>query len=260
LFEPDESGEIVSAKLALLALLSGVGIWMTARRVWKTLRVTRRLVADWLTAGEAITISGVSVPVYLIEHPFPVFAIVGTFRPRMFIARQVFETLDEREIAAAVTHEHGHLAAHDNFKRLLLRICRDLLIVPCGETLDRAWAENVEASADEYAARKGGRQTALNLASALVKIARLMPEGSKPALPASAFLIDGQSCDITWRVTRLLDIAGDGAFFEQRERFSPSFPVWVYSGLVFTFILLLATDLSFLQKIHFCLELIVAFV
>ncbi|HEX8735096.1 MAG TPA: M48 family metalloprotease [Pyrinomonadaceae bacterium] len=260
LFEPHETDEVVSTKLAVLASISAVGIALACRRVWKTMSATNRLVADWLAGGEALKLPNVSIPVYIIKHSFPVFAIVGTFRPRMFVTRQVLESLDESEIEAAITHESGHLAARDNFKRILLRICRDLLIVPCGEKLDRAWSENVEAAADEYAARAGGRQTALNLASALVKIARMVPVGSKPALPASAFLIDGQSRDVTWRVRRLLEIAGSAEFFEKRERFSQGFPLWVYSGLISIFILFLATDHSFLQKIHFYMELIVAFV
>jgi len=260
LFEPHSSDEVVSSKLALLALISVVGIGTALRRVLKTMLVTRRLVSNWLACAETLALPNVSIPVYIINHSFPVFAIVGMLRPRMFIARQVLESLEEREIDAAITHEFGHLAAHDNFKRILLRICRDLLIIPCGEKLDRAWSENVEAAADEHAARAGGRQTALNLASALVKIARMVPEDSNPALPASAFLIDGQSGDVTWRVRRLLEIAGSTEFFEKRQRISLGFPLWAYSAVIFVFILFLATDHSFLQKVHFCLELIVAFI
>ena len=259
LFEPHPSDEVVSPKLWLLAAFSAVGIVTAGWRVLKTLRVTRRLTANWLARAERLTLEGVSIPVYTVEHPFPVFAVVGMLRPRMFIARRVLEALDEREIRASVAHELGHLAARDNFKRILLRICRDLLIIRCGKRLDHAWTENVEAAADEHAARIGGRQTALDLASALVKIARMVPEGSKPALPASAFMVDPEGCDIAWRVRKLLAIADDAEFFEKRERFSFGFPQWAYSGLVLVFILFLATNLSFLQKIHFCMELIVSF-
>lgn len=262
LFEPESTDEVVSSKLVLLALFSAAGISTALLRVWKTMRVTQRLVSDWLAHGEVLQTPHLSIPVYVINHSFPVFAIVGTFRPRMFIARQVFEALEEREIQAAIAHELGHLAARDNFKRILLRTCRDLLIIPSGGgKLDRAWSENVEAAADEHAARAGGRETALNLASALVKIARMVPAGvSKPALPASAYLFGGENCDITWRVRRLLEIAGDTEFFEKRGAFSSDFPLWAYSGLIFVFILFLATDHSFLQKVHFCLELVVAFI
>jgi len=80
-----------------------------------------------------------------------VIAVVGSIRPRLFVAGQVLDSLTDEEMLAAIAHECGHLAA-DNFKRVLLRACRDMLtIVPCGRSLDRAWAENAEAAADESA-------------------------------------------------------------------------------------------------------------
>lgn len=245
LFEPHTTDEVVSTKLALLAVISAVGIATALRRVFKTMRATSQLVSDWLDHAEELSIPGVAIPVYKISHSFPIFAIVGTLRPRMFIAAQVLESLGEQEVEAAIAHEFGHLAARDNFKRILLRICRDLLIIPCGESLDRAWAENVEAAADEHAARSGGRQTALSLASALVKIARMVPVGTNPALKASAFLINGQTCDVTWRVRKLLEIAGNPGFFENRRRFWTGFPQWIYAAVIFISILFLATDQLF---------------
>src|SRR5262249_56091405 len=91
-----------------------------------------------------------------------------------------FQSLTREEMAAAIADEGGHLAARDNLKRAALRACRDALaIFPCGASLDRAWAEASEAAADEHAAR-GESAVALDLASALIKIARLVPEGVKP--------------------------------------------------------------------------------
>jgi Zn-dependent protease with chaperone function len=258
LFEPHATDEVVSVKLALLAVISVAGIATAFRRVFKTLRVTARMVSGWLENAEQLTFPGVSIPVYKISHSFPVFAIVGILRPKMFIAGQVLESLEEREVRAAIAHEFGHLAARDNFKRILLRICRDLLIISCGESLDRAWAENVEAAADEHAAQNGGRQTALSLASALVKIARMVPVGTNPVLNSSAFLINGQTADITWRVKRLLVISENAEFFEKKRRFWGGFPQWAYPALIFTFLMFLATDQSFLKDVHFCVELIVA--
>ena len=46
-------------------------------------------------------------------------AVVGAFRPRLFIADHVFESLTAEELAATIAHEYGHLAAHDNFKRVV---------------------------------------------------------------------------------------------------------------------------------------------
>ncbi|MGA9993776.1 MAG: M48 family metalloprotease, partial [Pyrinomonadaceae bacterium] len=163
-YEPLHTNEVVSAKLAALALLSFAGLSLALWRGLAAWSVTRRLISDWLRHAEPVLIEGVRIPAYKIEHAFPVIAIVGVLRPKLFIARNVCNLLTEEELAAAVAHEAGHLAARDNLKRWLLRACSDVLtIVPCGRALDRAWSESAEAAADESAARMGA-QGALNLA------------------------------------------------------------------------------------------------
>ena len=85
------------------------------------------------------------------------------------------------------TSPHG-----DNFKRSVMRVSRAaLLLIPCGRSLDRAWSEASESAADEHAAQQSSF-VALNLASALVRIARMIPKGHRQVIPASvsAFLVE----------------------------------------------------------------------
>ncbi|MEO7539947.1 MAG: M48 family metalloprotease, partial [Pyrinomonadaceae bacterium] len=147
LFEPHSSNEVVSIKLALISAASLSGIGIAAFRVARTWAVTRRLASDWLARSEPIHIDEVNIPVYRLEHPFPVIAVVGIIRPRMFVASQIFDSLSHDEFCAAIAHEYGHLTGHDNFKRTFLRVCRDLLLLPFGRELDRAWAANTECAA-----------------------------------------------------------------------------------------------------------------
>jgi Zn-dependent protease with chaperone function len=207
--EPHPSGEVVSLKLALFAALCFAGLALAAWRGLRSWIATRRLVADWLRHAEPVELAGVSVPVYRLRHRFPVIAVVGVARPRLFIAGHLFDELTADELRAAVMHEHGHLSTHDNLKRALLRACRDMLmLVPAGRTLDNAWVEQSEAAADEHAARAGGAALALDLASALVKIARLVPAGATPRMPAGAFLVgDRDEGGLAWRVRRLAWLA-----------------------------------------------------
>ena len=147
--------------------------------------------------------------------------MVGTLRPRLFIAERVLESLTQEELMAAIAHECGHLAARDNLKRTLIRACRDLLsVVPCGRSIDRAWAENAESAADEQAASRGPAQ-ALNLASALIGIARMVPAGSRPSMPSGSFILGDQTDGVRGRVTRLLALAGTGS-----RRSKTSFISW----------------------------------
>lgn len=206
--EPRSTNEDISYKLGLLALASAAGIGLAIVRGIASWRATARLTADWLSQAQLITVPGVSIPCYRIEHQFPVIAIVGILRPRLFIANQIFEKLEAEEISSAIHHEVGHLVAQDNLKRGLLHACRDvLLIIPCGRVLDRHWAEASESAADEHAAGRG-RRVALDLASALVKIARMIPSGARPAMPAGVFLVGDEPGGIRARVSRLVQLAG----------------------------------------------------
>lgn len=210
-YEPGTTSEIVSKKLAALAILSGIGVTLALWRALRSWLATRKLLQEWLSSAVQFELGGTSIPTFRIANPFPIIAVVGTFRPRLFIAEHVLQTLGQEELTAAVAHEGGHLYARDNFKRSLLRACRELLlIVPSGRTLDRAWAEAAECAADEFAAQQSA-ETALNLASALVKIAKMVPVGARAAVPMAAFLVGvDETRGVKARVRRLLEIASHG--------------------------------------------------
>jgi Zn-dependent protease with chaperone function len=255
-YEPEATSEAVSSKLAALAALSIIGLALAVWRGLAAWRTTRRLVADWLRYAEPIQLPGIKLPAYRVAHRFPVVAVVGAIRPRLFIAQHLFDALSETELRAALAHEYGHLAARDNLKRAVLRACRDVLtIVPAGRTLDRAWSESAEAAADEHAARGGDADMALDLAAALVKIARLVPEGARPAMPAGAFLIgawDGDS--LAWRVRRLTQLATGN--MEARRANAAAFGAWFWAvscALLLT-AALFAADARVLVAMHTALE------
>jgi Zn-dependent protease with chaperone function len=212
IYEPHATDEVVSWKLGLLATLSAIGVGLAISRGLRSWLATRSLVKDWLASSTPVELDGISIPTYVFRHSFPMVAVVGAFRPRLFIADQVFESLSGEELAATIAHEYGHLAAHDNFKRAVMRVSRAaLLLIPCGRSLDRAWSDASESAADEHAAQQSSF-VALNLASALVRIARMIPKGHRPVIPAavsalvSPFLGD-DSPGVKVRVRRLVELA-----------------------------------------------------
>ena len=209
IYEPHASGESVSWKLGLLATLSAIGVGLAISRGIRTWLATRALLKNWLANSTRIELEAIGVPTFVLQHSFPIIAVVGALRPRLFIADHVLDSLSTEELAAAVAHECGHLAAHDNFKRSVMRVSRAaLLLIPCGRSLDRAWSEASESAADEHAAQQSSL-VALNLASALVRIARMIPTGQRPVIPAavSAFLSADDSPGVKVRVRRLVELA-----------------------------------------------------
>ena len=254
-YEPYKTSETVSKKLAALAILSIIGVTLALCRALRSWFATRALLREWLTGAVQIQLDGTGIPTFRISNSFPIIAVVGIFRPRLFIAARVLETLNQEELTAAIAHEGGHLAARDNFKRSLLRACRDvLMIVPCGRTLDRAWAEAAECAADEHAAQLSS-ETALNLASALVKIAKMVPAGARATVPLAAFLVGVEETrGVKARVRRLLEIAASGHL---RQSTNPilfqAVPAASICGLVLLAIVI-ATNPIILVAIHNVIE------
>ncbi len=252
--EPTHTTENVGWPMSLFAFLTFAGFALAVWRGLTAWRATRRLMQSWLRAAAPISLAGINIPTVVVSHPFPVLAVVGVFRPRLFVAEQILVTLTAEELNASLRHELGHLVTHDNLKRILLRACSDVLtIVPFGRTLDRAWAASAECAADEHAAQSGF-DTSLELASALLKITRLATPESRANLPLGAYLLHPDE-DRDMLARRVRQLAQGG-----KPRVSHRLDLAIWSGLT-GFLLLLAvavSQTSATATFHYFLEHIVA--
>jgi beta-lactamase regulating signal transducer with metallopeptidase domain len=186
-FEP-AAAEAPGVPLLALAVLGAALLAIGLVRVVAAVRATRAFRARWAGA-DRVSVTGCPLPALVSSHPFPVVAAIGVFRPRLLVARQVVEALTPAELAAAAQHEMAHVAARDNLKALLLRGLPDPLAHTArGRRLEAAWREAAEVDADAAVGRPGS-PAALELASALLKVARLAGPAGLP-LPTPA-LHDG---------------------------------------------------------------------
>jgi len=260
IYEPHATDESVSWKLGTLAMLSAIGVGLAIQRGIRTWLATRSLLKNWSTASTRIELETINVPTYVLDHSFPIIAVVGAFRPRLFIANHVLQSLSEEELAAALAHEYGHLAARDNFKRSVMRVSRAaLLLIPCGRSLDRAWSEASESAADEYAAQQSSF-VALNLASALVRIARMIPQGHRQAIPASvsAFLSSEDSPGVKVRVRRLVELAATDPHLLASNASVVRFVPWLVLTLVIVISVTIESRPQVLATVHYFVEHVVA--
>ena len=258
LMEPPHTEEVVGLKLLLFASASAAGVMLALWRVAGTWRATRKFEREWMSRAEPVEVEGMSAPAYRIRHRFPVIAVVGVLRPRLFIASQVFDELTPEELSAALAHERGHIEARDNLKRALLRAGEDaLLVAPLGRALARTWRKDSEMAADEFAASES-QGAALNLASAIVKISRMIPAGARPTLPAGAHLIGEDEDGLSTRVRYLLKLASAGMLARARAPRRPLL-AWTFRlALVATFLLVI-TQTNVLAVTHTAIEQVVAF-
>jgi len=210
-FEPRHTNETIGLKLSIMAGLAAWGIACSARRVGRAWSDSRRLTEEWMHTAQPASVDGISIPVYRLDHRFPVMAVTGILRPCLFIANHLLDSMRPEELAAAVAHEMGHVAACDNLRRLLLCLFPDLRMLAGHGNPDALWMEASENAADLFAVRRGAR-SALDLASALIKVARATPVGMTVAFPPCMQLLASDSeSGLAGRVHRLLTLSQDEA-------------------------------------------------
>lgn len=202
-FEPPDSGERLARTLVLAAV---AGLALLARGAWRAAagwRATGAVMRGWQARGrrlQVIDAFDAPMPVFAIEESFPTVAVVGFSHPALFIAERVLRECSAGEVRAMVQHECAHVTSRDNLKRFLIRACPDVL--RRNSALDRAWTSAAEEAADARAAG-GDPASALALAEALIRVARLAPRVSTLEV-ASAFYLGGS---IESRVRRLVEPA-----------------------------------------------------
>jgi Zn-dependent protease with chaperone function len=252
--EPRDTVERVSATMAALA---GAGLLMLLAgpiRGLLSVLSTRNLSKRWNDDAASIDVPGISLPAFVVNESFPIVSLVGWFRPRLVVARTVLLNCDGDELAAVLAHEAGHNDRRDPWVRLLVRACPDLLsLTPWAGRIERLWAEAAEQDADERAARTGPTR-AMDLASALVKVARLARAagvGSPPAIAVSS-LYRGEG--VAGRVARLLE-RNPGA--EGRRARSPRLAAGLPVLALLAFVPAAALGLH--HEVHHLIEALVSF-
>lgn len=119
----------------------------------------------------------------------------GFLRPRIYVSEELLRVLSRAEMDAAFCHELEHLRRRDPLRLASLRFLeRTLFWVPLARALADAAAEAIEFRADDAARRAGP----LNVASAIVKAARLVRS------PAPAFAPSLGRLSVSRRARRLL--------------------------------------------------------
>jgi Zn-dependent protease with chaperone function len=133
---------------------------------------------------------------YEVQDEDPLILVAGAWRPTLLVSTGAVALLDAGEIHAAIQHELAHVQRRDNLKKLVLRFCA----LPWLAALDREWLKATEEAADDAATQD--EATALDLASALIKMAQAPSRGGTPELGMA--LVPPNRASVSARVQRLL--------------------------------------------------------
>jgi Zn-dependent protease with chaperone function len=202
MYEPREFAEGFDVTLTSLAAGALIVVAAAGARGIVAWRRAARRTEAWMRAARPVALGHRGVVAFAIDDEAPMMALVGVLRPRLLVTRGLLAALTGEELDASVAHEIGHWRAWDNLKRLGMRAAPDLLAVTSSaHAIERRWAAAAEQAADRRAAGDDNH-TRCALASALVKVARLMPPPAPVNEPISTLLDGGE---IASRVEHLLD-------------------------------------------------------
>lgn len=171
--EPVNSGETVSLPLLAAALLSVLPLLAGLRRGIRMFLRTRDRLRFWRLQSESPSIALAPFEVVEVKSGDLSLCVGGYLRPTIYASTDVVRSLEPEEWRAALAHEVSHATSRDPLRRLGMQACPDFLqLLGLDKPWPAAFARACEFAADARAS-EGRPEVALDLASALVKVARL---------------------------------------------------------------------------------------
>lgn len=194
--EPGEISEPVGPLLIVLVCISIGWVLIAAWRAVNAQKTLSRILSQWIKKVRVVDARH-SVPVLQISSDDPVLAVAGICAPKVLVSQIAASTLSAEEFEAALRHEMAHIRHRDNLKKLLFRFAS----FPAMDKLESAWADMCEMAADDAAISNTAE--ALDLASALIKLSRLVPIQAAHGLTSS--LMPPVKASLEARVRRLFN-------------------------------------------------------
>ncbi|MBK5255001.1 MAG: M56 family metallopeptidase [Vicinamibacteria bacterium] len=172
-FEPKDPGEAASSMLMALALLAFLPILRGVHRAAGIFLRTRDRLLLWRRRGRQTCVLRGSIELVEVHSSDLALCVGGYLRPTIYASSAVMNSLEPEEFAAALAHEASHAEERDPLRFLWMGSCPDFLqLFGLDEIWRRAFSTACEFAADAGAS-DGDPEVALDLASALLKVARL---------------------------------------------------------------------------------------
>jgi beta-lactamase regulating signal transducer with metallopeptidase domain len=195
IFEPRSIHEQLGAMTIALAIAGLAFVLFGLGRAIAALGRASRMIHSWTRNAQKFE-SESSVFMLHGTEGGPAMTAAGILRQKILLSRGAASLLTAGELRAALKHEYAHLRRRDNFRKL----CVQFAPFPGTRHLEAAWLEAAEMAADDSAVENAGE--ALDLASALIKLSRVVSLTPPPELTAA--LIHSPASLTEARVKRLV--------------------------------------------------------
>ena len=201
--EPENAAEALTLALLGAALLAMCPVGLGLKRAAGIVRRTHERLSEWRArATGSSRPRASSFDVVEVAGDDLALCVGGYFKPTIFASSAAMKSLTGRERKAALAHEWSHASTLDPLRLLWMGACPDFLHL---FSLDAPWRQAfgraAEFAADARACR-GDRGTALDLASALVRVARLGVAAPSSSLSVASAIAD--STELEARVDALV--------------------------------------------------------
>ncbi len=190
--EPENSGEKIGIVCAAAAI---AGAAITMRAIFRGARAVaevRHFLRTCHQSGSELRIAEESA---LLIDGSRIAATAGVLKTHVIVSQDVVATLSDAQLEMAMRHERSHSSSRDNLKRLAILFAPRVFSL---QKIESAWRRAAEWAADD-AAVAGDESRALDLAEALIRVARL---GSVAPVALSTSLA---AEDLSARIDRLLN-------------------------------------------------------
>lgn len=227
IFEPRSVEEQIGSVPVALALLGFALVLLGVVKAGIAMERAAGRIKVWTRGGQRLE-SDARVSLLQVVGSVPAMTLAGIMRPKLLVSKAAALLLNEREVHAALNHELAHVQRHDNLRKLLLQFA----VFPGMRKLEAAWLEATEIAADDRAVSSAGE--ALELASALIKLSRVVP--LMPPVELTTSLVQSPASLVDARVKRLIA-------WKQPSQAGRPYPLWcgvcgaaaIFSVLIFSY-------------------------
>ncbi|QNO13699.1 M56 family metallopeptidase [Alkalicella caledoniensis] len=125
------SGKLGNILFPLLILFLAYALFRTSKGIYGYYKIRKTVSIYSLYSEDLQKIIrkklDLAIPVYIVDLPMGTVFTLGFLNPKIYISKEMVDTLEKDELGCILIHEAGHGKSKDNLLKLILIFVRDLM-------------------------------------------------------------------------------------------------------------------------------------